>query len=402
MSVYPAAQPHTAEHETPGLPLQSRYLMPITGRPPQVFVRGQGSLLWDDRGRRYLDFVQGWAVNTLGHCPPVVRQALAAQSATLLTPSPAYFNQPALNLAERIGYGSTLNQVFFANSGAEANEGAIKLARRFGADSGRYEIVTFHGGFHGRTLACMSASGKAAFDPLFEPKVPGFRRARLNDIDSVAAQITPATVAVMLEPVQGEAGVFEATSGFLQQLRTLTADAGLLLILDEIQTGVGRTGSLWCHTQAGITPDIMTLGKGLGAGVPISALVATEQASCFQPGDQGGTWCGNPLMCAVGDAVLSTAARPDFLARVVSVGAYLKERLQSLSSRHGLGDVRGRGLLLALDTGGISAPQVVDRALEEGLLVNAPRKDTLRFMPALNVLESEIDELVGILDEIFG
>ncbi|HEX7923459.1 MAG TPA: aminotransferase class III-fold pyridoxal phosphate-dependent enzyme, partial [Bradyrhizobium sp.] len=277
-------------------------LMDITARPEVVFVRGAGSYLWDANRNRYLDFVQGWAVNPLGHSPVIVADALAAQARRLLTPSPAFYNEQSLKLAKMLVDNSCFDQVFFANSGAEANEGAIKLARKFGAKykGGAHEIITFEGGFHGRTLATMSASGKKAFEPLFEPKVSGFRKAKLNDIESVRKLISPSTVAVMLEPIQGEAGVWPATDAFLQELRALTQQRGLLLIVDEIQTGIGRTGKLFGHEHAGIEPDIMTLGKGIGGGVPLAALLATEHASCFDHGDQGGTFNGNPLMCAAG------------------------------------------------------------------------------------------------------
>src|SRR5215210_69863 len=326
-------------------------LMDITARPPVVFVRGEGSFLWDDSGKRYLDFVQGWAVNCLGHSPPIIAEALAAQSKLLLTPSPAFFNASSLKLAKALVDQSCFDQVFFANSGAEANEGAIKLARKFGAlyRNGAYEMITFDGGFHGRTLATMSASGKKAFEPLFEPKVSGFPKARLNDLASVEQLINEKTVGVMLEPIQGEAGVWPATDPFLRDLRELTEARGLLLILDEIQTGMGRTGNLFHYQHVGIEPDIMTLGKGIGGGVPLAALMATEQASCFEHGDQGGTFNGNPLMCAAGLAVLEHVSDPEFLKAAADAGLFLESELQKLSARHGLGNVRGRGLLLALD-----------------------------------------------------
>src|SRR3954468_15710860 len=300
-------------------------LMDITERPPTVFVRGEGSFLWDDNGKRYLDFIQGWAVNCLGHSPPAVAEALAAQAKVLLTPSPAFYNGPSLELAKALVDHSCFDQVFFTNSGAEANEGAIKLARKYGAlhKNGAFEIITFQGGFHGRTLATMSASGKKAFEPLFEPKVSGFPKAVLNDLASVKHLINDKTIAVMLEPIQGEAGVWPATDEFLQELRALTQEHGLLLIVDEIQTGIGRTGKLFHYEHAGIRPDIMTLGKGIGGGVPLAALLATEAASCFAHGDQGGTFNGNPLMCAVGSAVLALVGQPEFLKSVADTGQYL-------------------------------------------------------------------------------
>ena len=375
-------------------------LMEITARPPLVFVRGEGSWLWDHEGKRYLDFVQGWAVNCLGHSPAVVVNALAEQSRKLITPSPAFYNEPMLRLAQRIVQASCFHQVFFTNSGAEANEGAIKLARKWGAlnKGGAYEIITFVDAFHGRTLATMSASGKTAFDALYEPKVPGFPRAKLNDLASVEKLITDKTVGVMLEPIQGEAGVFVATDQFLRGLRELTRKRGLLLIVDEIQTGVGRTGKLWGYQHAGVEPDIMTLGKMLGGGVPLAALVATDAVSCFAHGDQGGTYNGNPLMTAVGDAVMNAVLAPGFLKTVEERGVYLTKGLAGLSSRYGLGEVRGRGLLISLDLNRDIAARVVEVARDAGLLLNAPRPNMLRFMPALNLSQDEVDTMLGLLD----
>ncbi|MGY3452674.1 acetylornithine transaminase [Bradyrhizobium sp. USDA 4353] len=377
-------------------------LMEITARPRAVFVQGKGSWLWDDSGKRYLDFIQGWAVNALGHAPSELAKALADQATRLITPSPAYFNDTSLQLAKALTERSCFDQVFFTSSGAEANEGAIKLARKYGAlrKNGAYEIITFEGGFHGRTLATMSASGKKAFEPLFEPKVPGFPKARLNDIASVEALISDKTVAIMLEPIQGEAGVWPATDKFLQQLQTLTTQHGLLLIVDEIQTGMGRTGKLFGYEHADVLPDIMTLGKGIGGGVPLGALLATDDASCFEHGDQGGTFNGNPLMCAAGLAMLDVIEKPEFLKAVADNGLYLESELQRLSARHGLGEVRGRGLLLALDMVRPIAPSIVAHAFELGLLLNAPRPDALRFMPALNVTREEIAAMIDTLDGI--
>jgi len=377
-------------------------LMNVTVRPPTVFVRGEGAFLWDDNGKRYLDFMQGWAVNCLGHSPPEVAEALAAQAKLLLTPSPAFYNGPSLKLAKALTDLSCFDQVFFTNSGAEANEGAIKLARRYGAlhRSGAYEIITFDGAFHGRTLATMSASGKKAFEPLFEPKVSGFPKAQLNDLDSVKQLISDKTIGVMLEPIQGEAGVWPATDQFLHELRELTSSQGLLLIVDEIQTGMGRTGTLFHYEHAGIEPDIMTLGKGIGGGVPLAALLATKKASCFEHGDQGGTFNGNPLMCAAGLVVLEKVGAPAFLKSVVESGLYLESELQRISARHGLGEVRGRGLLLALDLKHPIAASIVAQAFEDGVLLNAPRPDALRFMPALNVARDEIAGMIDALDAI--
>jgi len=374
-------------------------LMDVAARPPLLFVEGRGSWLLDHAGRRYLDFVQGWAVNSLGHCPPEIAAALAAQARRLVSPSPAFFNDAALALAQRLAALSGLPRVFLASSGAEANEGAIKLARKWGSlhKDGAFEVITFADGFHGRTLATMSASGKAGWDRLFEPKVPGFPKAHLNDLDSVRARVGPRTVAVMLEPIQGEAGVVPADAGFLRSLRALCDEHGLLLILDEVQTGVGRTGTMFAFEQAGVVPDILTLGKGLGGGVPLAALLAREEAACFAHGDQGGTYCGNPLMAAVGNAVLEVVAQPRFLAGVAQRGAHLQRRLQRLVATHGLAGERGRGLLRALDLGQPIGPALVEAARElqpEGLLLNSPRPHLLRFMPALNVPFDDIDRMV--------
>jgi acetylornithine/N-succinyldiaminopimelate aminotransferase len=379
-------------------PLSS--LMEITDRPPLVFVRGEGSWLFDHEGKRYLDFVQGWGVNCLGHSPELIRRALADQAGKLLTPSPAYYNEPAARLAALLTEKSCLDRAFFANSGAEANEGAVKLARKWGAKHkrGAFEIITFANAFHGRTLAMMSASGKPAWATLFEPKVPGFPKAGLNDLRSVEALISERTVAVMLEPIQGEGGVIPASDDFLRELRTLTRERGLLLILDEVQTGMGRTGRLFAYEHAGVEPDIMTLGKCLGGGVPLAALLAKEEVCCFDHGDQGGTYCGNPLMAAVGQAIMETVVQPAFLENVVQQGEYLARGLRSLATRHGCGEVRGRGLLVALDLKRDLSAGVVREALAAGLLLNAPRPHLLRFMPALNVTREEIDEMLTLLD----
>ena len=379
-----------------------RSLMEITSRPELVFVRGEGSWLFDHRGKRYLDFVQGWAVNCLGHAPPAIARALAEQAGKLVNPSPAFHNEPSIELARLLVKHSCFDRVFFANSGAEANEGAIKLARKWGSKykQGAWEIITFDHSFHGRTLATMSASGKAGWDTLFEPKVPGFPKARLNDLASVEALVSPNTAAVMIEPVQGEAGVVPADAGFLRELRELTRRHNLLLIFDEIQTGVGRTGTLFAYEQLGIEPDLMTLGKGIGGGVPLAALLAKEAICCFDHGDQGGTFNGNPLMTAVGIAVLKSVLAPGFLESVRSNGAYLDQRLQALIGQNGIIGTRGLGLLRALEFEREVTPAIVQAARDlqpTGLLINAPRPNLLRFMPALNVTREEIDRMIELL-----
>ncbi len=382
----------------------TRAVMHITQRPDLAFVRGRGSWLWDSEGRQYLDFMQGWAVNSLGHCPPEISAALQQQADTLINCSPAFHNMVAADFATALAQSSGMDSVFFANSGAEANEGAIKLARKWGLQQrgGAFEIITFEGAFHGRTLATMSASGKPAFESLFEPKVPGFPKAQLNDIDSVARRIGPRTVAVLVEPIQGEAGVVEASDAFLRALRELADANGLLLILDEIQTGMGRTGKLYAWQHANVRPDIMTLAKGIGGGVPLAALLATRAVSCFAPGDQGGTFNGNPLMAAVGHAVLRRINTPEFLQGVCAAGEHLQSGLAALSARHSLGGTQGRGLLLALDLGRDIGEALVTAARMHGLLINSPKPHLLRFMPALNVTYGEIDTALSRLDQALG
>jgi acetylornithine/N-succinyldiaminopimelate aminotransferase len=377
----------------------TRRVMRVTDRPSAVMVRGEGSWLWDHEGKKYLDFVQGWAVNCLGHSPRVIQDALIGQAERLINCSPAYHNEPMARLATLIAESTRLGDVFLCNSGAEANEGAIKLARKWGARyrRGAFEIITMEHGFHGRTLATMAASGKRGWDTLYEPKVPGFPKVPFGDLEAVKRAVTPMTAAVMLEPIQGEAGVFVADDGWMRDLRRVTRELGILLILDEIQTGIGRTGRLYAYEHAGIDPDIVTLGKALGGGVPLAALVAAESASCFEYGDQGGTFNGTPLMAAVGCAVVETVRDPRFLDAVVATGHHLTERLKALSAELGHGEVRGRGLLVALALNGSDAAKIARAAFDRGLLINAPRPDTLRFMPALTVSREEIDQMIELL-----
>ncbi len=379
-------------------------LMPVTPRPEPLFVAGEGDWLVDSVGQRYLDFVQGWAVNSLGHAHPLIQQVLAEQVGRLCNVGPAYYTEPLVRYAERLTKLTGMDELFPASTGAEANEGAIKLARKWGAlhKGGAYRIVTLHNGFHGRTLATMSASGKAGWDTLFAPKVPGFDKVPINDLAALEAAVTPETVAVMLELVQGEGGVIPATPAYVAGVVELTRRHGLLLIVDEIQTGMGRTGTLLACEHYGVEPDILTLGKGIGGGVPLAALLARREVSCFAPGDQGGTYTGNALMAAVGDAVLSEIARPAFLAQVEERGALLETRLRQLGLAYGLGEVRGRGLLLALDVGALDASRLAARALERGLLLNAPRPSLLRFMPALNVAVESIERMTAILGEVLA
>jgi acetylornithine/N-succinyldiaminopimelate aminotransferase len=387
----------------PSLQADVSALMPTTVRPAPLFVRGAGSELWDAEGRRYLDFVQGWAVNCLGHCCDVVQRALAAQAATLINASPAYHTAPQLALARALTACAGLEHAFFCATGAEANEGAIKLARKWGQlhRSGAFEIVTTHGSFHGRTLATMAASGKPGFDALVPPAVPGFVKVPFGDAGAVAAALSERSVAVMIEPIQGEGGVVVPPAGYLRELRALTEAHGVLLILDEVQTGMGRTGRLFAAEHEGVRPDIMTLGKGLGGGVPLAALLARKEVSCFAPGDQGGTFAGHPLTTAVGLAVLNALKAPGFMQRVEQAGTRLCAGLARVGARHGA-SVRGLGLLQAMVLPAPNGRALVDAALERGLLINSPRPELLRFMPALDVGDAHIDELLERLEAVFA
>ncbi len=375
------------------------HLMTITERPPIVMARGQGSYLWDAEGRRYLDFIQGWAVNSLGHAPPELVGALAAQARTLVTASPALHNDQAQRLAGRLVALTGLAAVAFTNSGAEATEVAIKIARKWGRlhRGGAHEIVTTHGGFHGRTLAAMAASGKPGWDALFPPYPPGFVRVAFGSAEAVRRAIGPTTAAILVEPIQGEAGVIVPPAGYLRELRALADEAGLLLMLDEVQTGIGRTGRLFAYQHEAVLPDVVTLGKGLGGGFPIGAVVASERANCLEPGEHGGTYHGSALACAAALAVLDVVARDSFLAAVRARGQWLAWALGEFARQEGLAEVRGRGLLWALRLPGPTAAAVRDGCLARGLIVNAPRADVVRMMPSLRVTEAELGEAVGIL-----
>jgi acetylornithine/N-succinyldiaminopimelate aminotransferase len=385
--------------------IDTHSVMYITKRPEIMFVEGHGSWLIDDHGKKYLDFLQGWAVNCLGHSNPGIIAALDAQARKVINPSPAFYNPPMIELSNLLTSNSCFDKVFFANSGAEANEGAIKLARKWGKlhKNHAFEIITFNHSFHGRTLATMSASGKEGWDTMFAPQVPGFPKAELNDLASVERLITNKTVAVMLEPVQGEGGVIPADHKFMRDLRELTKKNNILLIVDEVQAGCGRTGKLFAHQLYNIEPDIMSLGKGIGGGVPLAALLAKDEVACFEPGDQGGTYNGNPLMTAVGCSVINQLLAPGFLEEVLAKGAYLKELLLKLSDELGLDGERGEGLLRALKLNRDIGPEIVERArnLEPiGLLLNSPRPNLLRFMPALNISREELKQMVDMLKVI--
>ncbi len=385
--------------------IDTHSVMFITKRPEVIMVEGKGSWITDNNGKRYLDFLQGWAVNCLGHSNLGIVSALNTQAKKLINSSPAFYNEPMIGLSNLLTGNSCFDKVFFASSGAEANEGAIKLARKWGQlnKNGAFEIITFDHSFHGRTLATMSASGKPGWDTMFAPQVPGFPKADLNDLESVKKLVTDKTVAVMIEPIQGEGGVIPATKEFMHALRKFTKENNILLIADEVQAGCGRTGTLFAYQHYGIEPDIMTLGKGIGGGVPLAALMATDAAACFVPGDQGGTYNGNPLMTAVGISVIEQLLAPGFLDSVKAKGELLKSELLKLSAEFNLEGERGEGLLRALMLGKDIGGKLVELARDqnpEGLLINSPRPNLLRFMPALNVSEDEIRKMANMLREL--
>jgi acetylornithine/N-succinyldiaminopimelate aminotransferase len=373
--------------ETPEL--ANRYLMQVGRRLPVTFVRGQGCLLYDDSGHEYLDLVAGIAVNLLGHAHPDVVAAVSAQASTLIHASNLYFTQPQVELARRLVELSFPSRVFFCNSGAEANEAAIKLARKWGTRhrDGAFEIITTAGSFHGRTLATVTAGGQPKYSDPFKPLPEGFVHVPYNDLDAIKAATGERTVAVLLEPVMGEIGIIPSAPGYLAAVRTWCDAQNLLLILDEVQTGLGRTGRWFAHQHHGITPDVMTLAKGLGGGVPIGACLAAPRADVFEPGDHGSTFGGNPLACAAALAVLSVIERDGLVGHAAEMGDTLHEALLDLGAK----DVRGLGLMQAFELAEPRAKAVQQSCLEAGVIVNAVDDFSVRLVPPLIISHAEID-----------
>ena len=385
--------------------LEQQLFMRTVKRLPITLVRGQGARVWDTEGKEYLDFVGGWAVNSLGHCHPVVVKALTEQAQTLIQASNQFYTIPQVQLAKLLVENSCLDRVFFCNSGAEANEGAIKLARRYGKLrlNGAHEIITAYGSFHGRTLATVAATGQDKFQQPYIPLPGGFVHVDYDNIEAIKAATTNRTCAVMMEPIQGEGGVNLPDDDYLKKVRAWCDEKGILLILDEIQTGIGRVGSLFAYEQYGVEPDIMTLAKGLGSGVPIGAFLAKERASVFAPGEHGSTYGGNPLVCAAGLATLKFVIDNDIPSKVRKIGQYFVAGLEKLKGKFSfISDVRGRGLLLALGLTGDIAEELVLACLKEGLLVNQVKPNALRFIPPLIVTEKDVDEALGILKTVFN
>jgi acetylornithine/N-succinyldiaminopimelate aminotransferase len=374
-------------------------------RIPLVIVRGEGMRVWDEQGREYLDFVGGWAVNALGHCHPVLIEAIERQVRTLIHTSNQFYTVPQLELAELLVSHSCLDRVFFANSGVEAAEGAVKLARRYGKLhlDGAFEVITAGDSFHGRTLAMTAATAQQKYQQLYTPLPPGFVNVEWNDAAAIRAATTENTCAVMLEPVQGEAGVRIPDADYLPQVRRWCDEKGILLILDEVQTGIGRTGTLFGYEQSGVEPDIMVLAKGLASGVPIGALLAKERASAFQPGDHGSTFGGNPLACAAALAVVRYIIEQDIPGHVRRVGARFLALLNDVARDIPVAkEARGSGLLLALVLEKDVAEDVTLACLRAGLLINRVRPNTLRFMPPLIASDSDIDEAIAILRTVLA
>ncbi len=385
--------------------LEQQLFMRTINRLPVTLVRGQGARVWDTEGKGYLDFVAGSAVNSLGHCHPVVTKALTEQAQILIHTSNLFYTVPQVQLAELLVDNSCLDRVFFCNSGAEANEGAIKLARRYGKLrlKGAYGIITTYGSFHGRTLATVAATGQDKFQQPYIPLPDGFVHVDYDSVEAIKAVTTSQTCAVMVEPIQGEGGVNVPDDSYLKKVRTWCDEKGILLILDEIQTGLGRIGSLFGYEQYGVEPDIMTLAKGLGSGVPIGAFLAKERTSVFAPGEHGSTFGGNPLVCAAGLATLKFIIDNDIPAKVKKMEQYFIAGLEKLKAKFSfITEIRGRGLLLALGLTDNIAEELVLACLKEGLLVNPVKPNALRFMPPLIITEKDVDEALGILEIVLA
>jgi len=385
--------------------VDSQYYMQTIVRVPVTLVRGEGMRVWDDKGKEYLDCVNGLAVNCLGHCHPVVVNALTEQARTLMQVSLWYYNVPMLKLAELLVKNSCMDRVFICNSGLEANEGAVKLARRYGALNlnGAYEVITTYNSFHGRSLAMTAASGQEKMHKPFVPLPVGFINVENNDIEAIKAVTTEKTCAVMLEPVQAEGGVNIADDDYLQKVRDWCDSRGVLLILDEVQTGVGRLGALFGYQLYGVEPDIMTLAKGMGGGVPVGAVLAKEKAAVFTLGDHNATFGGNPVTNATAYATLKYVIENDIPGNARKMGQYFIEQLQALKGKYSfITDVRGKGLLLAVEFDDDIADKIVMGCLEKGMLINKLKTNAIRFVPALIINKSEVDEAVGILDEVLS
>lgn len=385
--------------------LESKYFMCTFDRVPLVLVRGQGARVWDEKGREYLDLVSGWAVNSLGHCHPAVVETVKEQVGTLIQTSNQFYTIPQVQLAELLVKSSGLDRVFLCNSGAEANEGAVKLARRYGERhlGGAYGIITTLGSFHGRTLAMVAATGQVKHQQPYVPLPDGFVNVAYNNIEAIKAATTDKTCAVMVEPLQGEGGVNIPDDGYLKAIRAWCDQKGILLILDEIQTGIGRLGALFAAQQYGVQADVMTLAKGLASGIPIGAILAREKAAVFVPGDHGSTFGGNPVTCAAAYATLKYIIDNNVAEYAGIVGRYFVSGLEKLKGKFPfVREIRGRGLLLAMEFDREIAQEVLMACLGKGLLVNRLKPNALRFVPPLIISKSEVNEALAILDKVLA
>ncbi len=389
--------------------LGEKVLLKNYGRSPVVLTHGEGTRVYDADGKAYVDLVGGIAVDVLGHGHPALVRAIQAQAATLIHVSNLYWIEPQIRLADLLVRHSFADRAFFCNSGTEANEAAIKLARKFAYDAGqagRFHVVSALGGFHGRTLGALAATGQPKYHQGFRPLPEGFRHVPFGDLPALDAAVDDGVCAVLLEPIQAEGGVNVAPDGYLAAARRLCDERGALLVFDEIQCGLGRTGRLWAHEHWGVTPDVMTLAKGLAGGVPIGALLATDRvAGAFTPGSHGTTFGGNPLATAAGVAVMRTILDEDLVGRAAAVGAHFLEALRGLSARHprAIRDVRGKGLLIGVELAeGITAADIVKRAMADGFLVASAGPQVVRFVPPLVLAGEDVDRLVATLDRYFG
>ena len=385
--------PTTAERE-------AAVFMMSAGRLPVTLVRGDGTRVWDDDGNAYLDFVAGIASDSLGHCHPVIVDAIKSQGETLLHVSNYFYTLPQLELADAVLEASGMSRIFFCNSGAEATEGAIKIGRKWGMTrkEGAYEIITMEQSFHGRTLASVSATGTPRYSEPFRA-VDGFRHVPFNDIDAVRAAVGPQTAAILVEPLQGEGGVNVAADGYLAALRQICDEHDLLLMLDEVQTGIGRTGKMFAWQHENVQPDVMALAKGLGSGVPIGAIVANERGDILEPGDHGTTFGGQPFTCAVANATVRHILQEDIPAQAAAKGERLMNDLRALQDRHPvISEVRGQGLLVAVEFSSDIGPALVAAIRERGMLCNVVKPNTLRLVPPLTVSDDELTEAVAIIN----
>jgi len=377
------------------------YVMPTYTKVPLTFVKGKGSRLWDVHHKAYLDFFPGWGVGSLGHCHPKVVSIVKDQVSKLIFIPNNYYNIPQAKLAEEIIRLSYPGKVFFCNSGAEANEAAIKFSRKFGR--GRYEIITFENSFHGRTLAAITATGQKKYQEGFAPLPEGFKTVAFNDLQAVKDAVSDKTVGIMLELIQGEGGINVATKDFVSGLKELCEKKNLLLIVDEVQTGIGRTGPLFCFQNYGITPDIMTLAKALGGGLPIGVMVVKKEiADILGPGTHASTFGGSPLVSAAALAVLKSIKKEKLLKNAKEMGGYLFSRLNTLKTKYPvIKEIRGMGLMAGVDLN-VEGKQIVEKCLGKGLLINCTHDTVLRIMPALNVTKKEIDKAIAILNEVLA